>query len=256
MKSRIVAAVLVPAAFACQQDVDAGGGLATEVRDSAGIQITLERNRDDPNAAYVSPMAVRSDGSILAGHHPHLTDPVLVDIRDAEGRVRSLLGEHSGDERYIAHEGTDRSIMFRPIYGALAAQVPWGDLIVHSLNNRYEIRALAEDGTLARIVRRDHVPRAPTPADIEAYIEEQVSWYPANLSESEVSEYQAEGCREYQSVPVAEHFPAFTSIVIDKLDHLAHTGNVGLQVHSPARRSWRRSLGSGTRRCCPRRPIP
>ena len=74
--------------------------------------------------------------------------------------------EHSGDERYITPDGYRSS----PIYSATAAQVPWGDLIVHNLNNRYEFRAFAEDGTVARIVRRDHVPRSPTREDIEAYI--------------------------------------------------------------------------------------
>lgn len=94
-------------------------------------------------------MAVTPGGTILAGHHPHVLDPAVVEIRDAEGRLRSSLGEHPGDERHITPDGHRSG----PIYSATAVQVPWGDLIVHNMNNRYEIRAFAEDGSLARIVR-------------------------------------------------------------------------------------------------------
>ncbi len=100
------------------------------------------------------------------------------------------------------------------------AQVPWGDLVVHSLKNRYEIRAFAEDGTLARIVRWGDTAPAPTREEVEAYIEERVSWYPVNLSPSEIEEYQAERRREYQSIPVAEHMPAFGSVIVDRVNHL------------------------------------
>ena len=97
-------------------------------------------------------------GLILAGQHPHVSDPVVVEVRDAEGRPRSSLGEHPGDERYISPDGYRSS----PIFSALAMQLPWGDLVIHNLNNRYEIKAFAQDGSLARIVRRDHVARPPT----------------------------------------------------------------------------------------------
>ena len=111
----------------------------------------------------VDPAAVIAGGTILAGQHPHVFERVEVEIRDAEGRLLSSLGEHPGDERYIANEGTDRSMMFQPIFGANAVRTPWGDLVVHDLNNRYEIMAFAQDGSLARIVRRGHVPRFTDP---------------------------------------------------------------------------------------------
>ena len=187
---------------------------------SFGRNFTLERNPDDPSASFVRPFAVRGDGSIMAGHDPHIVETVTVEIRDAEGRLRSSLGSHPGDESYIAHEGTDRAMKYRPIFGAIVAEAPWGDLIVHGLNNRYEIRAFAEDGTLARIVRRDHAPRLPTREDVEAYIEEQVAWHPDHLSPSEIEEYREEQRREYRSIPVAESMPAFSSVKVDALDHL------------------------------------
>jgi len=56
----------------------------------------------------------------------------------------------------------------------------------------------------------------PTPEDIEAYIESRILRYYPDATPSE-QEYHR---RNYRSAPVAEHFPAFTSIVIDALDHL------------------------------------
>lgn len=51
---------------------------------------------------------------------------------------------------------------------------PWADRIAIGDTRRYEIKAFRADGLLERIVRRDHVPRGPTPADVEAEIEARV----------------------------------------------------------------------------------
>ena len=185
-----------------------------------GRNFTLVRNPDDPNSQTVRPRAVTVAGAILAGQATHMSDEVVVEIRDAEGRLRSSLGLHTGSERYIAHEGTERAREYPPTFGATVAQVPWGDLIVHSLNNRYEIEAFTQDGTLARIVRRGHVPRSPTPDDIAAYIEEKVAWYPPDLASSEIEQYRAEKREQYRSVRVAEVLPAFASVIVDRLNHL------------------------------------
>lgn len=101
---------------------------------------------------------------------------------------------------------------YETIFGPAVAQVPWGDLVVHTLGDRYEIKAFAEDGTLARIVRREHASRPPTAEEVEGYVEEQVSGYPDELI--------AEQRQQYRSVPVAERMPAFTSVVVDRLHHL------------------------------------
>ncbi|MDE2870139.1 MAG: hypothetical protein OXQ94_00395 [Gemmatimonadota bacterium] len=187
---------------------------------SFGRNIFLEVDSQDPMAVFIQPGEVMAGGLILAGQHPHVRDPVVVEIRDAEGGLLSSLGRHSGDERYIINEGTDQARGGQPIFGAMAMQVPWGDLVVHNLNNRYEIRAFAHDGSLARIVRRDHASQAPTGEEIDAYIEERASWHPVDLSPDEIEEYKAERRKELQSIPVAERIPAFTTIKVDRLDHL------------------------------------
>ena len=195
-----------------------GPGSSILVFDSEGNfgrSFKLEPNTDSPFGRYVFPAAVTGIGSILAGQDPSIFDRVVVEIRDAEGRLMSSLGEHPGVEHHRVESatGSARMVMtYDVIFGPTVAQVPWGDLIVHNRNSRYEIRAFAGDGTLARIVRRDHVAHAPTAEEIEAYIEEQASRYPDDL--------MAEQRKQYQSVPVAEYMPAFTSVIIDRLNHL------------------------------------
>lgn len=182
---------------------------------SFGRSFKLETNDEDPMGFYVFPAAVTAAGSILAGQIPSIFDRVRVEIRDAEGRLQSSLGEHPGIEthRVESVSASGRMItMYEVIFGPTVAQVPWGDLIVHSLNDRYEIRAFAVDGTLARIVRRDHAARPPTAEEVGDYIEEQVSGYPDDIA--------AEQRGRYESVPVAENMPAFTSVMVDKLNHL------------------------------------
>ena len=195
-----------------------GPGSSILVFDSEGNfgrSFKLETNDDDPMGFYVFPAAVTAAGSILAGQIPSIFDRVRVEMRDADGRLLSSLGEHPGIEthRVESVSASGRMItMYEVIFGPSVAQVPWGDLIVHSLNSRYEIRAFAEDGTLARIVRRDHLARAPTAEEVEGYIEDRVSGYPDDVA--------AEQRGRYESVPVAENMPAFTSVMVDKVDHL------------------------------------
>ena len=160
---------------------------------------------------YVFPAAVTAAGSILAGQIPSIFDRVSVEIRDAEGRLLSSLGEYPGTEHHrVASVSASGRMMtaYEVIFGPAVAQVPWGDLIVHSVSDRYEIKAFAEDGTLARIVRRDHAARPPTAEEVGAYIEERVSGYPDVLV--------ADQRKQYESVPVAENMPAFTSVMLTR----------------------------------------
>ena len=184
-----------------------------------GRNFTLERNEDDPGAFAVMPKSVTHDGLVLTTHDPHMIDTVLVEIRDGEGGIRSSLGIHSGQEMQLVD-----GMMYQTMFGARVAQEPWGDLIVISQTNRYELKAFSRNGTPERIVRRGHEPRAVTQGDVDAYIdasiEEEVPYYPDDLSESDIRTYQAEERRRYRSAPFAERFPAFTSLVVDALDYL------------------------------------
>ena len=103
-----------------------------------------------------------------------------------------------------------------------------------SHTTRYEIRAFRDDGTLARIVRREHVPRATTEADREAYVEgelariEEALARAASLPGPEGMEIRArmsslrgeQGRELFESTPLAPHFPAFSTILSDASGNL------------------------------------
>ncbi len=145
-------------------------------------------------------------GSIMAVHVSEDGDSVVVQLRDGEGRVQSSFGTYPNREPYIYGEG-DRSILFWTTYGRKSVRAAWGDQVVIANNSRYEIKAFRADGSLARIVRRDHRALSPTAEDVQAEIEAQLLESYRDDPESE----KAAARRLYQSLPVAEHFPAFES---------------------------------------------
>ena len=138
------------------------------------------------------------------------TDTVLVELRDAEGGLKSSLGTHAGMERHIDSETLT---IYTVIFGRQLIREAWGELSVVTPNTRYEIRAFAQDGSLARIVRRDHLMRAPTTAHVEHYIEDRIS----STADSEI---RARERARFKPVPVSDHFPAFRSVRDDALGHL------------------------------------
>lgn len=166
----------------------------------------------EPRADPILPVAVLRDGSILAG--PDLGfetgDSVVVELRDATGAFKSSLGTHLGLERHLDYQS--RTI-YRAIFGRSLVMEPWGELVVVTPTDRYELQVFAQDGSLARVVRRDHVLRTPSAAHVEGFIEARAS----RLVDEEAREQRRRG---YESVPVAEHLPAFGSVIADALDHL------------------------------------
>ena len=98
------------------------------------------------------------------------------------------------------------------VFGWRLVRATWGERIVIVTTERYEIKAFSRDGTLVRIVRLDHLPRAPAEAHVEAYIERAIPRVETPR--------QARQRREFRAAPVAERFPAFASVIADALDHL------------------------------------
>lgn len=182
-----------------------------------GRNIVIER---DENSLLFNPKATGPSGAILVSHEPHMYETVEVQIRDPEGKIVASLGMHPGNERYIANERTERSTMYQPPFSARAAQTAWGDLFVHASTGQHEIRAYAEDGTLARIVRLGVVRRSPTQAHIDAYIEDRISWIPPEIPPEEVEQYLTRQRQAWEAVPVAEFLPAFNSLIADRVGHL------------------------------------
>lgn len=156
----------------------------------------------DP-ASHLRPLDVSRNGLILAGQDDIFNDPMEVEVWDAAGEIRGSLGAHSGREAIRKGDDEPEPVMF----GRYVRMQAWGDLFIIGTNHRYEFRAFALDGSLARIVRMDYALREPAEAHIEAYIAEDVSRIP-----DERADQRAETIRELRAMPVAEHLPAFAGI--------------------------------------------
>ena len=160
---------------------------------------------------HLRPLDVSRSGLILASQDDIYFDPMEVEVWDAAGTVRGSLGTHPGREAIRTGDDEPEPVMF----GRYVRLQAWGDLFVIGTNHRYELRAFAVDGSLARIVRMEHTLREPTDAHIEAYITERVSWMPDDRADE-----RAERTRGLRAMPVAEHLPAFAGIRGD--DALGH----------------------------------
>jgi len=165
--------------------------------------------------ARIVPEHVTRDGLIVASNAMDYADTMMVQIWDAEGGLRSSLGTHPNFELYTVDEGTGQEALVRKIFGRRSVRTLWGDLVVIGTTSRYELRAFGLDGSLVRIVRLDHRPRAPSPRDIRAHIEAEVA---ANAYSREFREEDL--LRQLQATPVAEHLPAFARVMSDAADHL------------------------------------
>ena len=169
------------------------------------------RRADEPSWLMPDPQAVRMDGTVLAIRRPENADTAVVDIWDGEGAVQQSLGTHPSSEILA----TEPEIV-SPAYGRELKLGLWGDLVVVSPNNRYELKAFAADGTLVRIVRREHQSRAPNQADLEHLAEQLVSMFVEGLPPEILENMRAAALLR----PLADNFPAFTRVMSDASGHL------------------------------------
>ena len=165
-----------------------------------------------------SPSFATTDGSILATRIPEGGDTAVFQLRDGEGRVRSSFGTHPGSEPYGMTVDGRRQLSWKT-FGRSPVWATWGHLVAIGHTGRYEIKGFRADGSLERIVRRNLVPRTPTPADIEANILARMGGT-RGMSDAEAARARAEWLSRYRDVPVAEHLPAFESIMTDAVAHL------------------------------------
>ena len=76
---------------------------------------------------WFAPEYVTRDGLIVATYASDYTDTTVVQIRDAEGGLRSSLGTHPSLELYIVDEGTDQETLVEKIFGRRSVRALWGD---------------------------------------------------------------------------------------------------------------------------------
>ena len=96
-------------------------------------------------------------------------------ILGSGGGLHASLGDYPEFE-FQAMLGSDGTVAGgRPHpFGRGTRGAVWGDLAAIGVQDSYEIKAFAADGSLVRIVRRDGDPGQPTRADQDAYWERDV----------------------------------------------------------------------------------
>ncbi len=100
-------------------------------------------------------------------------------------------------------------------FGRRVLEAPWGDLLVIGNNDRYELRAYGRsDGSLERIVRREHANTAPTRAEL-------IEAHERSIAERDMPEQFRQMFRAAAAeAPIVESYPAFRAILSDALGHL------------------------------------
>ena len=164
------------------------------------------------------PVDVIAAGSILSMREIEDADSAIVEIWDGNGMLSVSMGTHPSREKIIMTD--ERGVQYNePLgYGRQLVTGLWGDLVVVSPTSLYEIRAWRGDGSLDRIIRRDHILRSPTEADRQLLVEDQM----ARIQQTPgVPEQMLEMARGHLSrVPFAESFPAFSSVLGDAIGNL------------------------------------
>ncbi len=172
-------------------------------------------------APYYRLRGVLPDGKLFLGNGTTLAAGVVgtgvvrrdiaYGIARPDGGLHATLGTHAGSEWYVVSEDERMTVYAQPFARSTLTAL-WADLIVVSPNDRYEIRAHGGDGTLMRIVRRDHDLRSPTAADVEDHLFREY----ADASQEE----RAAALADLRDMPRVETFPAFRRIVGDRLGFL------------------------------------
>lgn len=134
-------------------------------------------------------------------------------ILDEDGTPLVSLGEFPGSEFYAIF-GADGSLeggMPHP-FGRGTMGAVWGELVAVGVQDRYEIKAFASDGSLVRVIRRDGDPGSPTQADLDEYYARRYADLP---DEDRISSLNA-----VRGMPLVESWPAFGETLADRAGYL------------------------------------
>jgi len=182
--------------------------------------------RGGPNQRWSRrPVAVRPDGTIVTVRDEMERATMAVEILDGEGGLQGSLGRQPNHEEITARGPGGHTEPVAAAYSSELVTAAWGALVIAGPNKPYEIRAFRADGTLARIVRREHAPVAPMEADRQVFLEQRRAQYRTSVNSStgqRVSEAMLEEriWPFLESVTLAEHFPAYSAVLADEAGHL------------------------------------
>ena len=189
-----------------------GGGQEVSVFDSEGrFGRSFRLGQAD---RFRSTVGVRADGTILATAYAG-GDDAVIEIWKGDGTFSVSLGKFPFREVYPLVGPGGRPGVAPVAYSLDVTHGLWGDLAFVAVTNRYEIRAFRYDGALARIVRRDHVPRATTSRDRDHYVEQHLTVW-ADLPPDQLKETR----QAAEATPLAKTFPAFHSALADASGYL------------------------------------
>ncbi|MYA64531.1 MAG: hypothetical protein F4139_07995 [Gemmatimonadetes bacterium] len=137
-------------------------------------------------------------------------------LMGTDGSIRESLGNYLGIDTFSAFyqqpDGNFAVIPLRHPFGKTTVTTAWGDLAAIGDTETYEIRGYRSDGSLARIVRRDHEMKTPTQAEQDEAFRARF----AGLSEEDREPRMAVAA----DVPLVESFPAYSRIRGDALGNL------------------------------------
>ena len=134
-------------------------------------------------------------------------------VLDANGTLQAPLGHFPLTEDWVAMVDADGSTWESPHpFGRGTVGSVWEGLVAIGVQDSYEIKAFAADGTLVRIVRRGGDPRSPTQADQDEYF--------TRLVANRLPEERAEALRAVRNMPLVDSYPAFEAILADRIGYL------------------------------------
>ena len=173
----------------------------------------------DLEAGALEPRAVLSDGSILGrtgqtSGEGYRRSRETYQLRHPKTASPVEFGTHPGRESYIGFQD-GIALMGFLLFGRSLWEAPWGELVIITPNDDYEIRAYDRaTGTLACIIRREYESRVPTREEVDQALEETLAGTGWTGQRLEVAR------RGYGNMPLVEQFPAFRELLTDPLNHL------------------------------------
>ena len=134
-------------------------------------------------------------------------------VLGADGTRHASLGEFLVTEDWTIRrpDGSIEGSSPHP-FGRRTSSAVWGELVAIGVQDSYEIKAFAADGSLVRIVRRNGDLDSPTQEDLDALFDQMLGRLPG--------EARAGALSMLKDMPLVESFPAFDAIVADRAGYL------------------------------------
>lgn len=128
-----------------------------------------------------------------------------------DGELAAEVGAHPGAEGFLSAGGGTESFYGHPHAKSTFAAV-WGERLLISPNDVFELRAFTADGGPSLVARLHHETEPPTRDDMRRWFEE----FTANDTPEERAAFR----RIFEDFPLLESRPAFDAVVVDALDHV------------------------------------